>query len=420
MAGFIDGFGVEENEVAHRFDLRAHGEEHPTNVGVSNDRIVACAVDRPSLHPSGGMNDAMLVSALCKCQTLLANSQACVVHHDEHGSHAGVQFADQLAECALPIVTESQHAGGRCVNAHLVFGGNHPDVVSLARSAVCGWHELRNDETADSLCTCRCTVDPRQHEMDDVVGHVVFAPRDVDLLAGDPPGAIRGLNCAGSQRTNIATGIGLGEIHGAGPFAGNELTKVRLFLRLRSVCMQSIDCTLCEHWAQGKGHVGRLEQFSHRRTGEMRETATAVFGVERNASPPTLGECLIRRPKSAWRCDRGVGGVDSESFSVAHLVGWRPGVGDETGELIEEPRDRVDIGMFKRGQRRKLVGPDEIEGKPDVAEGSGVLQHGYQSARPASARGSQPLMITAASPRMRRSWRERRQAGTRWGRSHRF
>ena len=63
----------------------------------------------------------------------------------------------------------------------------------------------------------------RQHEMDDVLGQVVIAIGDEDLLAGDAvvrrPRARRG----GAQRAEIGARLRLGQVHRAGPFAGDQL-----------------------------------------------------------------------------------------------------------------------------------------------------------------------------------------------------
>ena len=69
---------------------------------------------------------------------------------------------------------------------------------------------------------------PRQHEMDDVVGEVVLAVGDEDLLPADAVAAVGGALGAGAQRADIGAGLRLGELHRAHPFAGDELGQIAL------------------------------------------------------------------------------------------------------------------------------------------------------------------------------------------------
>ena len=46
-----------------------------------------------------------------------------------------------------------------------------------------------------------------QHEVDDVVGHVVLAEGDEDLRAGDAPGAVVGGHGLGAQRADVGAGL---------------------------------------------------------------------------------------------------------------------------------------------------------------------------------------------------------------------
>ncbi len=64
---------------------------------------------------------------------------------------------------------------------------------------------------------------PRQHEVDDVVGEVVLAVGDEDLLPGDAIAAVARALGLGAQRADVGAGLRLGELHRAHPFAGDEL-----------------------------------------------------------------------------------------------------------------------------------------------------------------------------------------------------
>ena len=57
------------------------------------------------------------------------------------------------------------------------------DVVALAERAVGVDEELRHDEERDALRAFGRIGQTREHEVDDVLGHVVLAERDEDLRA---------------------------------------------------------------------------------------------------------------------------------------------------------------------------------------------------------------------------------------------
>ena len=64
--------------------------------------------------------------------------------------------------------------------------------------------------------------------MDDVVGQIVLAVGDEDLLAGDAIGAVGRALGAGAHRADIGARLRLGQVHRAGPLAGDELLEVGL------------------------------------------------------------------------------------------------------------------------------------------------------------------------------------------------
>ena len=72
----------------------------------------------------------------------------------------------------------------------------------------------------------RRAVDSRQHQMDDVVGEVVLAGGDEDLLACDGVGAIGLRRRAGLDEAEIGAAMGLRQAHRACPLARGHLRQV--------------------------------------------------------------------------------------------------------------------------------------------------------------------------------------------------
>ena len=92
--------------------------------------------------------------------------------------------------------------------------------------------------------------------MHDLLGHVVLTPGDVDLLAGDRVGAIVVGHGLRRERTDVGAGLRFGEVHGAGPFAGDHLGQVGILLLVAAVVQEGIDRTLGQQRAQRESHVG--------------------------------------------------------------------------------------------------------------------------------------------------------------------
>ena len=76
------------------------------------------------------------------------------------------------------------------MDAELVLDRMAARIVARAERAVVVHEELRHEEQRDALRAGRRIGQPRQHEMDDVVGEIVLAIGDEDLLAGDAIGAV--------------------------------------------------------------------------------------------------------------------------------------------------------------------------------------------------------------------------------------
>jgi hypothetical protein len=116
------------------------------------------------------------------------------------------------------------------VDAQLVLDRDAAHVVALAQRAVGVDQELRHQEQRDALHAPRRVGQARQHQVDDVVGEVVLAEGDEDLLAEDAvvpsPRARRGCGSA-----EVGTGLRLGQVHRAGPLARDHLC----FLRKRQM-----------------------------------------------------------------------------------------------------------------------------------------------------------------------------------------
>ena len=105
--------------------------------------------------------------------------------------------------------------------------------------------EFRHQEQRDAAAARRRVRGARQHHVDDVVGQVVVAIGDEDLLAADPvmlaPALVARRHGAGAQGAEIRAGLRLGQVHRAGPLAGDQLPQIELLLFRRAVRLQQLD-----------------------------------------------------------------------------------------------------------------------------------------------------------------------------------
>ena len=99
--------------------------------------------------------------------------------------------------------------------------------------------------------------DAGENEMDDVVGHVVLAEGDEDLLAGDALGAVAVL-ADGLRAERADVGTRLGSVRFIVPVHSPDTIGRRytLLLLLAAVVHRAVDRALREERAQRPRHVG--------------------------------------------------------------------------------------------------------------------------------------------------------------------
>jgi len=97
--------------------------------------------------------------------------------------------------------------------------------------------------------------------MEDVVRHVVIAPGDEDFLSGQSIEAIAvGLRTR-AKRREVRTCLRFRQVHGAGPFAGDELRQIESLLSLGAVGRKRLDRTLGQHRTKPERHVRAMHHF---------------------------------------------------------------------------------------------------------------------------------------------------------------
>ncbi len=170
------------------------------------------------------IGERLLRGALGDADALQTDMQPGAVHHGEHAAMPRVFLADQVTDGAA-IVAEDHGAGRRAVDAELVLDRMRANVVARAGRTVGVEQEFRHQEQRNAARAGRRVGQARQHEMNDVVGEVVLAVGDEDLLSLEAVGAVGGALGPRAQRADVRAGLRLGELHRAGPFAGHEFCR---------------------------------------------------------------------------------------------------------------------------------------------------------------------------------------------------
>ena len=156
-----------------------------------------------ALHPGAGIVARLLIGALGDRDALHPDQQPLAVHHREHAFETAIFLADAPADRAVTLAV-GHDAGRRGVDAELFLDPQRPQIVALAGLAVAVGQEFRHQEQRDAAAARRRVRGARQHHVDDVVGQVVVAVGDEDLLAADPVVLAPALVRAGTARVRRA------------------------------------------------------------------------------------------------------------------------------------------------------------------------------------------------------------------------
>ena len=217
--------------------------------------------------------------------------------------------------------------------------------------------EFGHQKQRNALGAGRRVGQPRQHEMDDVVGEVVLAVGDENLLAGD---AIAAVGCAlglGAQGADVGAGLRLGELHRAHPFAGDELRQIGALELVAAVLSQRIDAGHGQHRAEAEGHGGRVPHLDAGGVDGVRQTLAAPLRGSGKPVPAGLRPGAIGLLPARRRGDGAV--LERRAVLVADRVERRENVGREPAGLLEHGLDHVlaEVAVESFGQRRRRSPP---------------------------------------------------------------
>ena len=187
--------------------------------------------------------------------------------------------------------------------------------------------EFRRQEQRDAARAGRRVGQSRQHEMDDVVGHVVFAVGDEDLLAGEAIGPVGRALGARLDRAEVGAGLRLGEVHRPGPFAGDEAAEIGRAQRVAAIGLERADRAFAEQRTEREAHRRARPHLVAGGGDRVRQAHAAVFRLGGDAGPAGLGPAAIGVAEAGRRGDDPVGAA--RAFAVADDVERRDRFGRE-------------------------------------------------------------------------------------------
>ena len=184
------------------------GQQHTTYVWV-NDDWVSCFLRRFSTsqrtHSQAifRVRQCALERRFSRRCTLQSSTDTGSVHEGEHAVQTFVFRSDQPAFSTVEV----HHTGRVTVDTHFVFDRTTNNTVTLARSTVFVWQELRHNKQRDTFSTFWGTRQTSQYDMYDILCHVVFASRDKDFRTSDGVRAVSVCFRFGLQDTEVRTTV---------------------------------------------------------------------------------------------------------------------------------------------------------------------------------------------------------------------
>jgi hypothetical protein len=236
-------------------------------------------------------------------------------------------------------------------------------------------HELRNDKQRDAFGASRCVRQAGQHDVDDVVGHVVFTGRDEDLGAGDFVGTVGLRFGLGTQHAQVGAAVRFGQAHGAGPFAGDQFGQIGFLLLWRAVLGDGVHRAVRQAWVHAPRPVGFANHFAYRQTQRFRQALAAVLDVVSQAWPAAFDELLV----SLFEARRGfhAGLAPGATFEVAHAVQRCQYLLTKLGAFFENGVNHVRscVCASRKALIVRFVAEQLVTNEANITQGGLVVRH---------------------------------------------
>ena len=336
---------------------------------------------RAALQTVAGIGNRVLVGDFGLRQPLHRDAEPRLVHHHEHALHALVFLADQPAGGAVIV----HHAGRIAVNAHLVLDRAAGDAVARAQRTIGLDQDLRHHEQRHALDAGGSALDAGEHQMDDVFRQIMLAGGNENLGAGYLVAAVGLLDGLGAQQAEIGAALRLGQVHGAGPFAGHHLRHEHLLLFGLAVHHQRRGGAHGQAAIHRKRHVGRALEFVDRLAQRHRQALPAIFRRRRQAEPAAFGDLPVGLLEALRRGHAAIV-IALAAFEIADAVERLQHFFGQFRRLAQDRLPHIGGSVGKAGKIVEAIDLKHVvEQELDVFHGGFVDRHGVLPA--AAAKG---------------------------------
>ena len=175
--------------------------------------------------------------------------------------------------------------------------------------------------------------------MDDVVGEVVLAGRDPDLLAGDVVAAVAVRHRLGADQAQVRAALRLGQVHGPAPFAGGHLRQIHGLLFVGAVGVQAPIGPGRQARIHGEGGAGGGGHLAEGHGHDRGHALAAVLGQGRQGGPAGGDHGLIGFLPAGRAGDLAV--IPFAAFLIADPVQGGDDLLGEFGTFFQDLADQV-------------------------------------------------------------------------------
>ena len=245
------------------------------------------------------------------------------------------------------------------------------DIVAHAKRAIGTGQNFRHEEERNAARSLRCIGQACKHEMNDIFGHVVLAIGNKDFGAEKFVRSIMLPLGSCFERAEVGASLRLRQIHGAGPFARDELCKIDYLQRFARMRLHSLDRGKRQQRAKAERHVRRAPDFNAGGIQERRQSRAAIFGWTGDRVPAARGP----GPVSVGEAGRGLDHAPFERRTrlVPGAVQGRKNISGEFSRLLQGRLGKTIVKIGVESVLQSKVQPRLMgHGKKNVGNGSAI------------------------------------------------
>lgn len=129
--------------------------------------------------------------------------------------------------------------------------------------------------------------------MHDIIGEIVLAISDENLLAEDAVGAVIRPLGARAQHAEVGARMRLRQVHRRHPFAADQLVEIGRAQFLAGMLFQRVDGAHGQRRADSKGHGAAVPHFQRSHVEHDRQALPAIFGRRGERVPAALAPAPV-------------------------------------------------------------------------------------------------------------------------------